>query len=61
MSEYVTRAEFEALANEVHGIDRTNHVVLRELGDVKAELGEITVMVRRIARHLGIDTNGAER
>lgn len=49
----VTRTEFEALADEVQGQSRTNRVLIRQQG-------EILIMVRAIARLLGVDPNGAE-
>ena len=51
MSEFVTRMEFDELADKVDAQGRTNRVILRELGEMKA-------LMRQIARHLGIDPNG---
>ena len=56
--DYVTRVEFDALADEVRGQGRTNRVILRELGEVKVTLAEHGRLLRRLSRHLGVDTNG---
>ena len=60
MSDYVTRAEFDELAEEVHGQSRTNRVMLRQIGEVTVRVSRMEVLLRRVARHFGIDPNGDE-